>query len=514
MLDSNIIENTIIRGNALDILLKLPSEAVNCCVTSPPYWSLRDYGIEPVIWDGDKNCKHIWGNKTLTLKHKSGETNPGKESWFKDRGASNDIGNCFCLKCGAWKGSLGLEPTFELYIKHLCDIFDEVKRVLRKDGTCWINLGDSYGGNQGKYNGWPDQKLTCNEMIPNRKVPINVPSKSLCLIPQRFAIEMVNRGWILRNVIIWHKPNCMPSSVKDRFTVDFEYVYFFVKSNKPIFWTNEKTLERVDKKPPGIKGIEGKDWEWREVGNYEGTDVFNVRVRDSHKDKYLDKVSSSEIALKYGYDPEGICPVCGRTWKRHANPNAKDRKEGIRNEFIPCIKNTKIPEGQAENFGSPRGRNYRKAKIKKVSLWTGHDYWFEQQFEPLKESSILRAKYNSYSLKTDTGIRGGMNLENQRKAFNKMLNLENKRANKRAVWTISTRSFKEAHFATFPESLVEPMIQAGCPKGGIVLDPFMGAGTTALAALKQRKKFIGIELKQEYINMAKKRIKQVQPNLF
>ncbi|GAH57635.1 unnamed protein product, partial [marine sediment metagenome] len=136
--------NKIICGNALEVLKKIPGESINCCVCSPPFWGLRDYGVEPVIWDGDKNCKHSWGNKTITLKHKSGETNPGKESWFKDRGASDDKGNCFCLKCGAWCGSLGLEPTFGLYIKHLCDIFDGVKRVLRKDGTCWINLGDSY----------------------------------------------------------------------------------------------------------------------------------------------------------------------------------------------------------------------------------------------------------------------------------------------------------------------------------------------------------------------------------
>ena len=128
--------NKIIQGHTLSVLQTLPSEIVNCTVTSPPYWGLRDYGIEPVIWDGVEGCEHEWGNEIITLKHKSGETNPGKEGWFKDKGASNDKGNCFCLKCNAWRGSLGLEPTFELYIKHLCDIFDEVKRVLRKDGTC------------------------------------------------------------------------------------------------------------------------------------------------------------------------------------------------------------------------------------------------------------------------------------------------------------------------------------------------------------------------------------------
>ena len=300
----------------------------------------------------------------------------------------------------------------------------------------------------------------------------------------------------------------MPSSTNDRFTVDFEYLFFFIKNNKAIFWTNGKTLECVDKKPLGTKGIEGIDWEWREVGNYEGTDAFNVKVRDSDKDKFLQKASPSEIAFKYGYDPEGICPICGRTWKRHASPNAKDRKEGIKREFIPCIGNTKIPEDQAESFGSPRARYYRKSKLKKVSLWTGHDYWFEQQFEELAYIDKRGNQRIAYKGK----------LDKSRNDFNVQpvdyFGQPGQGKNKRCVWKIPTQPFPEAHFATYPEALIEIPIKAGCPQGGIVLDPFMGAGTTALVALKQRKRFIGIEIKQEYIDMTKKRIKQVQPNLF
>ena len=115
--------NKILQGDAKSVLKTFPNESVNCIVTSPPYFGLRDYGIEPTIWDGDKDCEHEWGSKSITLKHKSGETNPGKESWFKDGGASDDKGNCFCSKCGAWRGSLGLEPTFELYSLNSCSQF-------------------------------------------------------------------------------------------------------------------------------------------------------------------------------------------------------------------------------------------------------------------------------------------------------------------------------------------------------------------------------------------------------
>ena len=313
----------------------------------------------------------------------------------------------------------------------------------------------------------------------------------------------------------------MPSSANDRFTVDFEYLFFFVKNSDIQFWTNEKTGLCVDKKPLGTKGIEWKDWKWRP------------------------------------------CPRCQGTGG-----------------------NTKIDEEEAEKMGSPRARYHRITKQEnckrckglgkiKVSLWTGHDYWFEQQFEPLKQSSIERANYGGTSKKTDMGIHGGMTLKAQHEAFRKIREGKTQGANKRCVWTISTKPFSGAHFAVYPEALIETPIKAGCPEfvckkcgkgrskiiiseskptrpgteskdtdnniysvnrkrympeykgeyytdclcgagweGGIVLDPFMGAGTTALVALKQRKRFIGIEIKQEYIDMAKKRIKQVQPNLF
>ena len=142
--------NTIILGHALDVLPQLPAESVSCITTSPPYWGLRDYGIEPVIWDGDKNCKHDFGEYNSKLLHENRQNlDGGTLGNPKYRENLHGFGNAkagFCSKCGAWRGSLGLEPTFELYVKHLCNIFDRVKRVLRKDGTCWVNIGDSYGG--------------------------------------------------------------------------------------------------------------------------------------------------------------------------------------------------------------------------------------------------------------------------------------------------------------------------------------------------------------------------------
>lgn len=229
--------------------IPLDDKSVNCIITSPPYWSLRKYDIPDLIWDGDEGCEHEW------IKHfdppRGGKCHPDRpsivganrhmsETDLRGVGIKSD----FCLKCSAWRGQLGLEPTIDLYLKHLLSIFDECKRVLRDDGTLWVNLGDSYsmtsvrGGDKPFGNGVGANKHYAKGSIPFKRAKQTVPSKSLCLIPERFAIEMVNRGWILRNKIIWHKPNCMPSSAKDRFTVDFEPVFFFVKSKK--YWFEQQ----------------------------------------------------------------------------------------------------------------------------------------------------------------------------------------------------------------------------------------------------------------------------------
>lgn len=279
--------NKIYTGHALNVLKTLPECSVNMCITSPPYWGLRDYKTNPVIW--------------------------------------ND----------GWQGELGAELSFNQYINHLCDVFDEVKRVLKDDGTCWVNIGDSY-----------------NE-------------KSLTLIPLRFAIEMCNRGWIVRNVIIWQKPNATPHSAKDRFTVDFEYLFFFSKNKK---------------------------------------------------------------------------------------------------------------------------------------------YYFEQQLEPLKQSTYNRCK-------TGCGINKGanyqgLNKKNFERLQQRILDGTISGRNKRTVWQIATHAYHGAHFAVFPPVLIETPIKAGCPDGGIVLDPFIGSGTTAFVAEKLNRNWLGIELNPEYAKLAEERISQ------
>ena len=218
--------NTILQGSALEQLKTLPNESIDMCITSPPYWGLRDYGTAE--WEGGlAGCNHIKKADQSTSKLSSTKTQKEAHSFYKNR----------CGICGATRidKQLGLEPDFRDFIKNLADIFDEVKRVLKPEGTCWVNLGDTYMNNNSSVaergrSGFGKDKIG----MTYRDDP-SVQQKSLVQIPNRFAIEMTDRGWILRNEIIWHKPNIMPQSVKDRFTVDFEKLFFFTKSKNYSF---------------------------------------------------------------------------------------------------------------------------------------------------------------------------------------------------------------------------------------------------------------------------------------
>jgi DNA modification methylase len=315
--------NKIIQGDCLVELKKLPSQSVHTCVTSPPYWGLRDYGVDSQI---------------------------------------------------------GLESTPEEYVAKLVEVFKEVKRVLRDDGTLWLNLGDCYAGSgKGK---WDNPRNVKNTYIPKSTdyknivvTPDGLKPKDLVGIPWMVAFALRADGWYLRADIIWHKPNAMPESVTDRPTKAHEYIFLFSKSEK------------------------------------------------------------------YYYDHEAI-------------------KE-------PAIYGTQDIRGSEGAYGPPQ-KARRESKVK----------------------GSFQGKYGAAAFRAIRDTR-----------------------NKRSVWTVSTKPFPDAHFATYPPDLIEPCIIAGSPEGGIVLDPFFGSGTTGLVAMENNRNFIGIELNPAYIEIAKKRLSNVQTKL-
>lgn len=205
----------IYQGNALAVLKSLPSESVHCVVTSPPYWGLRDYGLSPVIWDGDPECVHEWtehikpaANGIVHEGGMSGKTISGSSATRAPKISG------YCSKCGAWRGSFGLEPTLELYIQHAVSIFREVRRVLRRDGLLWLNLGDAYAGTGGRstanattlhlnYRGGGKKYAGEDAKKPKQILSEGLKPKDMVGIPWRMAFALQADGWWLRSDIIW-----------------------------------------------------------------------------------------------------------------------------------------------------------------------------------------------------------------------------------------------------------------------------------------------------------------------
>lgn len=327
-------------GDCIEVMRGMPAGSVHCCVTSPPYWGLRDYGVS---------------------------------------------------------GQLGLEPTPDEYVGRMVEVFREVRRVLRDDGTLWLNLGDSYATGAGKAinpgggdhsfpqpgvpgyrgrgaqvsNGRPQAGAPLSPIFQPNRMPIaGLKPKDLIGIPWRVALALQADGWYLRSDIIWHKPNPMPESVRDRPTKSHEYLFLLSKQEK--YYFDAEAVREPVSQTPGAKA-------WR-------------RIFDPAK-------QGKEASLKAA--------------------GTKGGNDGRRDP-------------------DPAGRNIR------------------------------------------------------------------------TVWTIATKPYKGAHFATFPPKLVEPCVKAGCPEGGTVFDPFAGSGTTGAVALQLGRSFVGIDLNQAYLDLARERIAKVE----
>ena len=286
----------IIRGHAIPALETLPDEGVDMLMTSVPYWNLRDYGEDTAtIWGGDKDCEHDFNNYDFTLHSGRGDCQKSGKYSEQDPIPDTKPSSAYCSKCNAWRGQLGLENTPEEYINHLRMVFAAVKYVLKPTGTCWVNIGDSYNSNSGfsrATNSWErDGRDGCSA---DKSEYSNLPAKCMCMIPERFAFMMIDLGYILRNKIIWHKPNPMPSSVKDRFNTTYEMLYFFSKSKK--YWFDLDAVREEHK--TSLKERES----------------FNYRVREAKKGHFgIVGVKSNEEEMEQ-YDTKGKHGVIRQSW--------------------------------------------------------------------------------------------------------------------------------------------------------------------------------------------------------
>jgi DNA modification methylase len=330
----------ILKGDCREVLATLPDESVHCVVTSPPYFGLRDYGVD---------------------------------------------------------GQIGLEATPDAFVSELVAVFSELRRVLRKDGTAWLNLGDSYaGGGNGGGGSFAKDGIRCAEpgtdknkatRFGKRGAIDGIKAKDMIGVPWMVAFALRADGWYLRQDIIWSKPNPMPESVKDRCTKAHEYLFLLSKSER------------------------------------------------------------------YCYDAEAIAEK-----SIYQSPTA----------------DAPVSAGYSEESGRLDGNPHRSGGFIRRSA-TKHD------LDPERKRNGSDGTAASFRAITET-------------------------RNKRSVWEVTTSPYSEAHFATFPPALIEPCILAGCPKGGTVLDPFGGAGTTGMVADRLERNAILIELNPAYAEMAERRI--------
>mgnify|MGYP003127206659 CR=1 FL=1 len=410
----DIKTNYTLIGDVREKLKELPDKSIQMCVTSPPYYALRDYGTAE--WEGgDPNCNHI--KPTGSIKFAGRDTTAHDTMQYKK----------ICKKCGAKRkdNQLGLEDTPEEFVENLVEVFAEVHRVLRDDGTLWLNLGDSY-----------------------------LKNKQLGFIPQKVAIALQEWGWILRQDIIWHKPNPMPESVKDRCTKAHEYIFLLSKNPKYYFDNDAIKDNCVSKnKQTNTKNTYGKyKSKENEAKNRQG-------IHSNRGDKLI------KVRTKLPLQKDLVNFLRNKT-------NAKTLSN---NTNIPLTKIEHWFRYDKTGFAYPTIEDWNKVK-EFIDDWS-------DEFRLIDESLTY------YELKTD-----------------EVIHLNKK--NKRSVWTIPTKSYKEAHFAVFPPELAETCIKAGSNENDIVLDCFMGSGTTAMVAQDLFRKWIGVELNPEYEKLIRKRTAQ------
>jgi len=330
-------------ASCLETLRRLPDASVHCAVTSPPYWGLRDYDGEPQVWGGDPGCEHEWGD--VLPDHHPGQVEQTKWRSAEAAGKGQTAGSGqYCQRCDAWLGQFGLEPTPQLFVAHLVEIFRELRRVLRDDGTFWLNLGDSYArGRVGRDDErrpvadpehW--KRTPAGAPTADRTTPPGLKEKDLVGVPWRVAFALQDDGWYLRTDIVWSKTNPMPESVRDRVTRAHEYIFMLTKRPR-YFYDHEAIKEPLAGPERQVEqGFGGHKGSGQEEGGPSGGRTYSGNAYDASRLTGRNKRSVWSVSSRpykgahfavfppdlitpcilAGTSEHGCCPMCGTPWER------------------------------------------------------------------------------------------------------------------------------------------------------------------------------------------------------
>jgi DNA modification methylase len=438
-----------LQGDVFDKLKELDDSSIDCVVTSPPYWGLRDYGVP---------------------------------------------------------GQLGLEPTYQEHIQNIVELFRTMKPKLKDSATVWLNYGDSYAAT---VNGTKAKDIKNDDRgfvdKPFSTIQGSIKPKDLVMIPNRIAIALQDDGWWIRSEIIWHKPNPMPESTKDRPTQCHEKIWLITKSKK--YYYDADAI----REPLASSSLIRLN---QDIKNQKGS----TRANGGMKSNGNMKAVFSKKNIKGNFSKRGITRTTEglnlKTQLEKINPLGKNKRNvwNVEEEQYRIISDKNRPE-IVEYRDLPEHNKIREylslnRKNKNITIdeiekhfgnQAGH-HWFEKNGSyPSKDDWLKLKKLLNFDDTYDKQLTT-INIKSGLKQNHPL------GRNKRNVWTITTKPCKDAHFATFPKDLIEPCIKAGCPEGGVVLDPFGGAGTTGIVAKQFNRTAILIELNPEYIEIAKKRI--------
>jgi len=364
--------NQVVQGDCLTVMGECPEEAIDFVMFSPPYWGLRNYGESTeTVWGGDPNCKHEWIEERMTLVHENRNFQKGtQEEVYGEKPTTyikkyDDQVAGFCVKCGAWKGQLGLEPTWQLYVSHMVTVCQELKRVLKRTGSMYIVLGDTYAGS-GQGHKISEQRETYKKYSKDLNFPYERPTvkvegyqpKCLMGIPWRLAFALIDDGWVLRERIVWHKGNPMPGSQKDRLTQTCETIFHFVKnSGKALLWRNELTGEWLSQKP-------------KQVYFHVETHALRQQCPPKEERYAFDEFGSRHLVWKplwrgfdYYYELDAIrephetssLKRAGKTGVVPFNLRVRDAKRGKKGVFVEAgkVKELRASQAEVENYVYP-----------------------------------------------------------------------------------------------------------------------------------------------------------------
>ena len=471
-------------GNCLDVLKTLPRNHFDTVVTSPPYYGLRDYNTGTWV-GGDPNCPH----KRLTKISK--DTATGHANMYDHGDVVGDaIYRQECPNCGAKRQDeqIGLELTPQDYVRRLVEVFREVRDTLKEDGTVWLNLGDSYH-NYRSDGGQTKQTVSATrqdipDVSPHRANKIQgLKQKDLMGIPWRVAFALQEDGWYLRQDIIWHKPNPMPESVQDRCTKAHEYI-FLLSKNSHYYFDHEAIQEEASQNRWGGNTPINKE------NSKDKKNVFNglTRERDMIPET---KNKRSVWNTKYKDDEEERTHRQGMSKTRGEKLIATRPNIPSQEDFVKFMRSKTNVKTLSESTSIERTTIEHWFRSDKSGFsYPSRDDW-------IKISDLINDCSTEYN-----DINERMMYEEFH--FDEVVTTDKK--NKRSVWTVTTKPYKDAHFATYPPDLIEPCIKAGSPKDGHVLDPFGGSGTTGLVADRLNRNATIIELNKDYIQIAEDRL--------